>query len=161
MCNAELQDNAFNFEEWLDSVGLRNVKDKIKEDILKETDLQVILDTSSKITRKNAIKLAHHIGIYQGKQHLVEKKASSREKIIEDRLIIQEQDLRFEITILQEKLKESENNLKALRSEIVVKNIPKINCVETVEQELTQEQRRKIVAESWSNKIKSRYLNTI
>jgi hypothetical protein len=108
VCNAELnvRDDSFNFNDWLQSIGLGNLRGKVDEDILNSLDLDKDLDTSSKVSRKNAIRLAYHVGIHKGEKDKKDKKDSdnnikSKEKILEDRLIIQEQDLRSEILILQ------------------------------------------------------------
>ena len=90
-----------SFKKWLTDRGLASISSKVDESIVEEsTELPNILDTSSKTTRKQAIKLAYEIGLYKGeKKGIVPEPNSKKEKILEDRMIRQEQDLKSEILI--------------------------------------------------------------
>ena len=160
VCNAELnvRDDSFNFNDWLQSIGLGNLRGKVDEDILNSLDLDKDLDTSSKVSRKNAIRLAYHVGIHKGekdKKDSHDNNIKSKEKILEDRLIIQEQDLRSEILILQEKLEESEKKVKEImRIDTSMNSLQesKVELIQEPDQELSREERRKIIADSWLKK---------
>ena len=161
VCNAELilTDETFNFQEWLEGIGLGNLRGKVGDDILNSINLEKDLDTSSKVSRKHAIMLAYHVGIHKGeKEESKRDKTKSKEKILEERLIMQEQDLKSEISILQEKLEESEKKVRELSSKsdaIINTSIlsPKVESIQEPEPELTREERRRMIADSWLNKI--------
>jgi hypothetical protein len=148
----------FDFSDWLEIRGLGSIENKITETILEETDdLPTILDTSSKISRKMAIKLAREIGFHQGKLVAPKKKdikqdndLVNKNKILEDRLIIQEQNSSYEISLLQDKLKQAEQELSKLKS--VIPPIPQIHQSPPEDVPLTSEERRKQIAESWAKK---------
>lgn len=148
-----------SFKKWLTDRGLASISSKVDESIVEEsTELPNILDTSSKTTRKQAIKLAYEIGLYKGeKKGIVPEPNSKKEKILEDRMIRQEQDLKSEILILQEKLNEYENKVKEFEfKENLLKMSEKLKeshiQKEEVPKELSLEERRKIVSESWAKK---------
>ena len=159
VCNAELilPDETFNFQEWLEGIGLGNLRGKVGEDILNSLNLEKDLDTSSKVSRKHAISLAYHIGVHKGeKDERKSDKTKSREKILEDRLIMQEQDLKSEISILQEKLEESEKKVRELssKSDAIINTLSsKVELIQQDDPELTREERRRMIADSWLNKI--------
>jgi hypothetical protein len=150
--NKDTEDE-FDFSDWLEIKGLGSIENKITEDILKETDdLPTILDTSSKISRKMAIKLAREIGFHQGKIDSVgtipkKKDNDLLNKILEDRLIIQEQNSSYEISLLQDKLKQAEQELSKLKPAT-----PQIHQTPPEDIPLTTEERRKQIAESWAKK---------
>jgi len=160
VCNAELnvRDDSFNFNDWLQSIGLGNLRGKVDEDILNSLDLDKDLDTSSKVSRKHAIRLAYHVGLRKGEKNKRVNdvdKIKSKEKILQDRLIIQEQDLRSEILILQEKLEESEKKVKEImRIDTSMNSLQesKVELIQQPDQELSREERRKIIADSWLKK---------
>lgn len=155
----------FDFSDWLEIRGLGSVENKITENILEETDdLPNILDTSSKISRKMAIKLAREIGFHQGKlvapkkKRIMEKQDKdidllNKNKILEDRLIIQEQNSSYEISLLQDKLKQAEQKIEEL-SKLKPVILPTQQIPQTLTEDipLTTEERRKQIAESWAKK---------
>ena len=158
VCNAELivRDNTFNFQEWLERIGLEHLRGKVDEDIIDSLNLDKDLDTSSKVSRKNAIRLAYNIGICNGEKNKRVNdvdKIKSKEKILEDRLIIQEQDLRSDISILQEKLLESEKKVRELMSKKdTCSSDSNVKIIHQPAPELSRDERRKIIAESWLKK---------
>jgi hypothetical protein len=160
VCNAELilTDDTFDFNDWLRSIGLGDLRDKVSEEILNSDKLEKDLDTSSKVSRKHAIRLAYHVGLRKGEKNKRVNdvdKIKSKEKILEDRLIIQEQDLRSEILILQEKLEESEKKVKEImRIDTSMNSLQesKVELIQQPDQELSREERRKIIADSWLKK---------
>ena len=158
VCNTELilTDETFDFNDWLRSIGLGDLRGKVGEEILNSDKLEKDFDTSSKVSRKHAIRLAYHVGIHKGeKNNRVNDvdKINSKEKILEDRLIIQEQDLRSDISILQEKLEESEKKVRELMSKKDTSSSEsKMDIINQPDLELSREERRKIIAESWLKK---------
>ena len=160
VCNTELiflrDYDSFNFREWLEEIGLGNLRGKVSEDILNSINLEKDLDTSSKVSRKNAISLAYHIGIHNGKKESNKHANSkSKEKILEDRLIIQEQDLRSEISILQEKLEKSEKKVRELminKDTSICSSESKLELNKQQDPELSREERRRLIADSWLKK---------
>ena len=150
--NKDTEDE-FDFSDWLEIKGLGSIENKITEDIIKETDdLPTILDTSSKISRKMAIKLAREIGFHQGKIDSVgtipkKKDIDLLNKILEDRLIIQEQNSSYEISLLQDKIQNIQNELSKLKPVIIPSIKPSLEEIP-----LSNEERRKQIAESWSKK---------
>lgn len=164
ICNTPLIHNEkvenkgnLDFKKWLTQRGLISILSKVDKSIIEEsTELPNILDTSSKITRKQAIKLAYEIGLYKTEQKVNISTVNLKEKILEDRLIIQEQDLRAEILLLQDKLNEYENKIKDYElKENLLKFSDKMKesrIEEEVSKELSKEERRKLIAESWAKK---------
>jgi len=160
VCNADLivRDDSFNFQEWLERIGLEHLRGKVDDNIIDSLNLDKDLDTSSKVSRKHAIRLAYNIGICNGEKNKRVNdvdKTKSKEKILEYRLIVQEQDLRSEISILQEKLEDSEKKIRELMSkkdESHCSSQTKVEIINQSDPELSREERRKIIAESWLKK---------
>lgn len=148
MCSTETD----KLKPWFDERSLHTIYKKIPSinitNLFDNIEKLPMALSTSELNNMEAIRLSYEIGLYKG----INKGVS--ESVYEDRMIRQEQEFEYKLSILKDKITSLENEKKI--SNIIIDEKEYERKERSKENErianLSPDDRRKMVAESWISK---------